>query len=158
MISISPQEFEVLLPLACAWAQEQERLILEKGVELTDDQMADARSIGVTFPERVRLLEVKQIPMPEHPGLRAAAQETGLISPEAAGLTLRHGIYIRSYSWDVRSLVAHELVHVKQYEQLGGFTPFLRKYLWECLTIGYPDAPMEQEARSIEEKFYTYSL
>ena len=29
--------------------------------------------------------------------------------------------------------------------RLGGFEPFLRRYLFECLTIGYPEAPMEQE-------------
>lgn len=159
MAVISPQGFETLLPLACAWAEEQERLILEKGMGLTEAQMADARRIEVAFPERVRLLEVKQIPLPEHPELRAAAQETGLISPDTAGLTLRYGIYIRSHSWGVHTLVVHELVHVKQYEQLGGFMAFLRKYLWECLTIGYPETPMEQEARSIVESVpFNYSL
>ena len=28
----------------------------------------------------------------------------------------------------------------------GGIRPFLSQYLRECLTIGYPAAPMEQEA------------
>jgi hypothetical protein len=37
-------------------------------------------------------------------------------------------------------------VHTAQYERLGGIVPFLRKYLFECVTIGYPQAPMEQEA------------
>ncbi len=30
--------------------------------------------------------------------------------------------------------------------RMGGFQQFLQQYLLECLTIGYPDAPMEQEA------------
>ena len=42
--------------------------------------------------------------------------------------------------------IAHELAHTEQYERLGGIEPFLRQYLSECLTIGYPAAPMEQEA------------
>jgi hypothetical protein len=42
-------------------------------------------------------------------------------------------------------MVIHELGHTAQYERLGGFEPFLRRYLFECLTIGYPEAPMEQE-------------
>ena len=40
----------------------------------------------------------------------------------------------------------HELVHTSQYERLGGFMPFLQQYLNEYITIGYPEAPMEQEA------------
>ena len=34
-------------------------------------------------------------------------------------------------------------------ETLGGFEPFLREYLFQCLTIGYPEAPMEQEVISL---------
>jgi hypothetical protein len=33
-----------------------------------------------------------------------------------------------------------------QCEKLGGISPFLRKYLWECIEVGYPQAPLEQEA------------
>ena len=124
-------------------------MILEQGVGLTNNQMADARRIGVATPERVRLLQVEAIPLPEHPGLRAAAKATGLLSPETAGLTLRYGIVIRSHFWGARDLVAHELVHVWQYEQFGGFAPFLRQYLWECVTLGYTKAPMEQEAQTV---------
>jgi hypothetical protein len=146
---ITPEEFDALLPLACAWAEEQERFILAQGVALTEVQMADARSIGVAAPERVRLLRVKQIPLPSHPQLRQAAQETGLLSPETAGLTLRYGIVIRSPFWGARDLVAHELVHVWQYEQFGSLEHFLRQHLWECVTLGYTKAPMEQEAQSV---------
>ena len=152
MPSISPQEFDALLPLACAWAEEQEQLILQKGVGLNNAQMSDARRIGVAAPERVRLLQVDEIPLHQDPGLRAAAKATGLLSPETAGLTLRYGILIRSPFWGARDLVVHELVHVWQYEQFGGFEPFLRQYLWECVTLGYTKAPMEQEAQLMAAK------
>jgi hypothetical protein len=33
-----------------------------------------------------------------------------------------------------------------------GFLPFLRKYLMECIDIGYPEAPLEQEAIRMAEK------
>ena len=143
---ISAAEFEALLPLACEWAEAQEREILDKGEPLTIRQIADAKTIGVRQPENVRLLKVAIIPVPEHPVLRAAAKATQLISPETAGLTLRYGIFIRSDCWGNRELVFHELVHTLQYERLGGFSRFLQQYLFECLTIGYPAAPMEQEA------------
>jgi hypothetical protein len=141
-----------LLPLACAWAEPQEQRILKQGVGLTADQVVDAEVIGVADPARVRLLRVDQIPVPEHPALRAAAEATSLISPLTAGLTLRHGIFIRSDCWGQRRLVVHELEHTAQYERLGGFQHFLECYLWECLSIGYPAAPLEQEAIGTERR------
>jgi hypothetical protein len=152
-MKISTEAFQQLLPLACAWAEEQEAHILKQGVGLTPDQMADAKLIGVAALARVRLLRVDQIPVPEHPALRAAAEATSLISPLTAGLALRHGIFVRSDCWGQRGLLVHELAHTAQYEHLAAFRPFLEKYLWECLTVGYPDAPMEQEAIAIERRF-----
>lgn len=35
--------------------------------------------------------------------------------------------------------------HTGQYEQLGGVAEFLAKYLEQCLTLGYPAAPLEQD-------------
>jgi hypothetical protein len=84
--------------------------------------------------------------MPEDPVLRTAGRAAGLIDPYTDGLTLRYGIYIRSDFPADRFLVAHELVHTAQYERCGSIIAFLRQYLHECLTLGYPDAPMEQEA------------
>jgi len=37
---------------------------------------------------------------------------------------------------------------------LGGFRPFLEKYLRECLSIGYPAVPMEREAIATERRLY----
>jgi hypothetical protein len=150
---ITSQQFESLLPLAVAWAADQESAILRSGVPLTESQVADARQLGVIFPERARVLRVTQIPTPTHPILLAAAAATNLISPFTAGMTLRYGIFIRSDCWGQRLLVAHEIVHTTQYVRLGGFEQFLRPYLMECLTPpGYPNGPMEREADTISRK------
>lgn len=150
---ITQQEFEMLLPLASAWAAEQERTILQTGVVLTESQLIDARRVGVAQPELVRLLRVEQIPTLTHPALVAAATVTGLISPTTEGLTIRYGIFIRADCWGLRPLVVHELVHTRQYERLGGFEGFLRPYLLECITPpGYPHGPMEQEAISTSSR------
>lgn len=143
---MTPEQFDEILQLAAAWAEQHEALILASGSPLSGSQLADARQAGVAEPERVRLLAAPTIPMPEHPILRAAGEATGLISPFTAGLTLRYGIYIRSDFIGDRFLIAHELVHTGQYERLGSITGFLRQYLHECLSIGYPAAPMEREA------------
>jgi hypothetical protein len=37
-------QFDALLPLAAAWATEQERAILRDGVSLSAEEIADARS------------------------------------------------------------------------------------------------------------------
>ena len=150
---ITPEQFQDLLPLACAWAEGQERHILREGVPLSSAQLADAAAVGVAHPEAVRLLSVPRIPLPSHPILRTAAEATQLISPGTTGLTLRYGIFIRANCWGQRRLVFHELVHTLQYERLGGIRPFLQQYLHECLTIGYPAAPMEQEAVSRTAQF-----
>jgi hypothetical protein len=151
---IPPAMLKMLLPLACAWVEEQERAIAQAGVPLTPLQIEEARRIGVKEPERVRLRVVEQIPMPDNPLLRAAAELTGLVSPTTVGITLRYGIYIRADHWGERRLVAHELVHTAQYERLGGINAFLNAYLEECLTIGYPNGPLEQEAKRVENEMY----
>jgi len=143
--TITPEQFEMLLPLACEWATAQEQRILATGEALSETILADARLVGVAAPKRVRLLHVPEIPIPADPALRAAVQETQFLSPLTRGLALRYGIFIRSDCRFDRTMVIHELGHTAQYERLGGFEPFLRQYLFECLTIGYPEAPMEQE-------------
>jgi hypothetical protein len=146
---ITPKQFELLLPLVCQWAAAHEQDICSRGQALSDAQVADAGLVGVAEPERVRLLYVPKIPVPDHPVLRAAADATQLISPFTGGLTLRYGIFIRSDCRFHRAMVVHELGHTAQYERLGGLESFLRQYLFQCLTIGYPEAPMEQEVISL---------
>src|SRR5262245_46984280 len=140
-----------VMPLACAWAQKQESVIIQNGVALTPNQITDAKRIGIVAPERVRLRVVDQIPPPLHPVLRMAGRRIGLISNFTVGLTLRYGIFIRADHWGERRLLVHELAHTAQYERLGGFRPFLESYLLECITPpGYPFGDLEQEAKSIE--------
>ena len=149
MSVITPEHFEWLLPLACQWAAEQEKHIVAAGAQLSQMALADAQRVGVVQAQRVRILYVPEIPIPQHPALRAAAEQTQLISPLTGGLTLRYGIFIRADCAYSRAMVVHELGHTAQYERLGGFAPFLRQYLFQCLTIGYPEAPMEQEVVSL---------
>ena len=139
-------QFDTLLPLAVKWATEQEQLILRDGVPLTETEIKDAKAVGVQQAERVRLLQVRAIPRPADAQLAAAADAMQFLTSATRGLTLNYGIFVRSDCWRDRALVVHELVHTAQYERLGGILPFLRQYLSQCLTIGYPEAPLEKEA------------
>ncbi len=147
-----PKELEKVFTKGCEWAEKQEKIILENGVPLTEDQKIDAYLVGVKDIEKVRLLEVNQIPMPNEPELREAMRISDLLSPDTIGITFRYGIYIRKGFWNKRKLIIHELTHTMQYERFGGFAPFLRAYLIECLTVGYPNGPLEQEAIQMEER------
>jgi hypothetical protein len=142
----SAREFEMLLPLAAAWAEEEEARILASGVPLSPHQLSDARKMGVLDLERVRVLAVAMIPAPADPVLQQACLLTGFLSPSTYGLSLRYGIYVREDGVGDRFLVAHELVHTAQYERYGSFAAFLRQYLHECLTVGYSSSPLEREA------------
>jgi hypothetical protein len=138
--------FPLILPIAVGWAERAEKRILREGVPLCEPNLSDAKLMGVKFPERIRLLMVDAIPIPGNPVLMFAGRITGLFSPHTAGMALRYGIFVRKDCWGDRRLIAHECVHTAQYERLGGFHGFLSRYLRECLVIGYPAAPMEQEA------------
>ncbi|MEK0337212.1 MAG: hypothetical protein QQN41_07250 [Nitrosopumilus sp.] len=152
---ITPEQFQLLLPLACKWAEQQEISIQQNGIGLTHSQIEDATRVGVKYPEKVKLLQVSTIPIPEEPALASATQATQLITTNTVGLTLRYGIFVRSDYWNNRQILVHELVHTSQYERLGGILPFLQKYLTECISIGYPAAPMEQEAIRIASEITT---
>jgi hypothetical protein len=145
-MSVTLEQLQNLLPDACAWAETQEAKILSNGVKLTDLQMSDATKAGVVNPGKIRLLKVLSIPAPSDPVLAQAAAAINLITPFTLGMALRYGIFIRADVWGSREILVHECVHTAQYERLGGFLPFLKAYLHECVTIGYPDCPMEQEA------------
>lgn len=144
---ISKEQFEELFPLACAWAREQEAIALNSGIPLSPQQLADAKRIEVSSPDQVCLLRISRMPQPADPQLASAAASTGILSPRTVGITFRYGIFIRADCWHDRRLVAHELVHTRQYELHGGIEAFLRPYLLECITPpGYPHGPLENEA------------
>ena len=147
---ISAEQFEQLLPLAVAWARENEAQILRRGVPLHESTFGEAAlqlaaRARLQNPQRVRLLRVETIPEPQNITLVQAAQGSGFITSHAAGLTLGYGIFLRAEEWKNPSLLLHELTHVRQYEERG-IENFLREYLWQCLNVGYENAPLECEA------------
>lgn len=143
------ERMEELLPLAAQWAMEQQQRVLCEGVPLSENEMADAKAIGVRNPERVRLLRVDSIPVPTHPMLKAAAASINFITEAPRGLALDNGIFVRTDQWRDRALIAHELAHTAQYQRLGGVVPFLQTYIAQCATVGYQQAPLELEASAM---------
>lgn len=135
--------------MAIQWAEERAREVAESGTPLDDRGFEMARAVGVQRPERIRLALVQAIPLPEHPGLRAAARQAGLLGPDTRGLTLGYSVLLRR-GHDSPRLRSHEFRHVHQYETAGSIAAFLPLYLRQILELGYDDAPFEIDARAHE--------
>ena len=122
--------------------------VLATGRPLTEAELMLARSLGVQWPERVRVAVRERFPMPADPRLAKAARDLGLIfgSDEEAGRTQGHAILLKPGFEQSKRVLSHELVHVAQYERAGGIPAFARQYMTELLVVGYQRAPLEQEA------------
>lgn len=141
----------VILPKAIAWAEAQYSSISQIGQPLNDALLAVARNVGVLHPDRIRVVEVPSLPLPEDPELKEAALATGLLGPGMIGLTLGHGIYVCHGHGSVR-LLSHEFRHVHQYEQAGSIAAFLPVYLQQIVSVGYANAPFELDAKAHERR------
>lgn len=137
------------LPAAIAWAEQHEMEIIASGRPLSEHELALARGVGVSHPEKVRVKFVEQLPLPDEPRLRQAALDAGLLGPTMVGLTLGYGIYLCNGHSSAR-LLSHECRHVHQYEQAGSITAYIPKYLREVAEFGYANAPYERDARAYE--------
>lgn len=138
-----------VLPEAVRWAEAQALEIARRGAPLTRRDLEIARAVGVRHPERIRLLEVEELPAPAKGLLREAALHAGLAGPGMAGVTLGHAVAIRR-GWATVRLLSHEFRHVSQYEQAGSISAFLAEYLRQIAEVGYAAAPLEQDARAHE--------
>jgi hypothetical protein len=151
---ISPQDFERLLPKVVHWVREVEAAILLLGEPLPPEPKADAIAIGINRADDVRLIVRSQMLLPIDAELGDLATATGLINQGTAGMAFGHGIILK-FGAITRKLIAHELVHVKQYETRLGIENFLREYLHEILPPSrYGEGPMVQEAVKVASRIY----
>jgi hypothetical protein len=148
---IDQKDFERLAPHASEWAKTQEASILQHGVPLTAVQIADARRAGVREPERVRVLVVSRIPLPDDKELADAARRAQIITDASRGVALGHGIIIRADSWRDRELFLHQLVHVAQCERSGSLEKFVNEYLLDRRSgsQNFSRGSLEDEARAL---------
>ena len=144
------RELPVMTPRVIDWAERLAYRSLREGAALEPRFAEIARSMGVRDVQKVRIVVVDQIPLPEDPHLKVAAGSVGLAQGSAAGMTLGHAVIVhRGYERDVR-LLSHEFRHVAQYEAAGGIRPFLLVHLPQLVEFGYEDSPYEVDARAHE--------
>jgi hypothetical protein len=128
-------------PIAVKWVTEMEKVILDSGQRLMPENRKDAILIGIQRVDDVRILVSDNIPLPMDRGLRQLALQRGLITDRTSGMTFGHGIVLKNGAVN-RGLLAHELVHVMQYERFGGIEAFLKEYVKEvAFDPGYRTDP-----------------
>nr|WP_238486434.1 DUF4157 domain-containing protein [Motilimonas eburnea] len=134
-----------IMPAATAFVTENEQVALQKGSPLTAAQLVIADKIGLQDAEKVRVYYVDTLPFPQDPELAALAKKYGYSSPMMAAYTYGYGIWIKHSEKQNTELLAHELIHVRQAEQLG-LNEQTKQYLMQLFIYGYSKAPMELEA------------
>ena len=139
------ERLPTILPLAVDWAKETFEFIQNSGITLNDSQIEIARMVGVNCPEKIKLLETGQVPQLNHPVLKEASFQTGLLGIDTNGLTIGYSVFIRSGFVSPR-LLSHEFRHVYQYERFGSIPKFIAEYLKQIIEHGYFAAPLEVDA------------
>jgi hypothetical protein len=134
-----------LTPLALRWINETEVELSQQGRSLTNEEITIAQAVGVKAPERVRLIILESFPLPDNETLRADAMRYGLGSSSEGGRTMGYLIMLKEKYAQQHWILAHELTHVAQQEQMGR-EAFLRRYIAEQELMGYRRAPLELEA------------
>jgi hypothetical protein len=147
---IDQETFERLLPIAYQWAKEQEEFVLAHGTPLSAQHLADARLAGVRDCERIRVLIVDRIPLPESGDLAEATRRSGILTEDARCVGFGHAILIRPDGWGDRELLLHNFVHIAQCERSGGLERWIREYLVNRQTsAAFTLGSLEEEARRI---------
>ena len=140
-------ELPALFPHVVDWISYLEKQTQESGRALTPIEFNLAQNVGVAHPEEVRILSVRRIPLPSHPRVKQLARRVGLLNADTGGLTAVYGVIVRRDCANNLRLLAHEFVHVTQYERLGR-EGFLQEYIQQIAAHGYLNAPFEQEAEA----------
>ena len=135
-------------PLLLAnWERRPGACVFRSSTALTPIEFNLAQRVGVAHPEEVRILSVRRIPLPAHPRVKQLARQVGLLDADTGGLTAGYGVIVRRDCAKKLRLLAHEFVHVAQYERLGR-EGFLQEYIQQIAAHGYLNAPFELEAEA----------
>ncbi len=70
----------------------------------------------------------------------------------ASGAAKSYGIILTHYGEKRRTVIAHELMQVSQYERLGGIAALVRSHLPDFIANGYRRSILEDEAYSREDE------
>ena len=143
-----------LIPKVCEWLEYQENNIISIGRDLTPEELAIAKKIGIKNYDIIRVYESSVVPNPSDIVLKELGKQIGLISTNTSGICFRYGIFIHENASDKNAVLTHELIHTLQYERFGSIKAFITQYLKECIEVGYHQSDLEKEAVNGALKYY----
>ena len=140
-----------------------EQAVFKMGRPLDERETQIARLVGVSHPEKVRIAVVRNIPLKGR--AEAIQRYAGLASLDVTIKALAAGygiVFAKGNETDIE-ILAHELVHVRQFEEYGR-EGLARKVLTERAVLsGITVIPTEQEAifdtarvLGVEPAYYPY--
>lgn len=135
-----------IAPRTATWIAEVESTLSSEGRKLTTEETALARRVGVQHPERVRVVILREFPLPRDPLLYREIGVFGFEADREVGCSFGYVVVVKPKHSQSRELLAHELAHVTQRERLGA-EGFIHQYLLELRTLGYTRSLLEREAR-----------
>lgn len=142
--------YKLVAGLIESWVVRHQKRISETGYPLNEKWKGYASELGVLEVEKVRVKVVKKIPIPFYRLISWLGGTVNIQLIDIGGMTLGHSIYVvREVALNPR-IMAHELVHVAQYEKIG-LSKFLETYVVDCITEGYQNCNMEIEAERLSK-------
>ena len=130
------------------YSENIERRVLAEGRPLTAAETELARRAQVQDVDRVRILVLERVPLPRDATLRRYLEEIGFLQlmQRARGTTKGYGIILTPGAVSRPINLAHELIHVAQYERLGGIAAGMAYHLPDLAENGYRRSELEDEA------------
>jgi hypothetical protein len=141
-----------IYPGVISWFSQNEVSMLAQGRVLTPKESNAAVRAGVKSPEKIRVVLLKNFPMPQDTATRDELVALGVGSNEAVGRVMGYAVLLKPESANDTETMSHEFVHIAQQERLGR-NGFIKRWLVEMKMVGYRHAPLELEAFEKQRKF-----
>ncbi len=142
---------KLLIKYIVAYGKKREKDIIKNGVPLELVNLKDAYKLGVAHPDKIRIQYMNRIQVPYFIHLIQLIYNARFPLEWPKGIAYGYGIQILKKRKLDRILIAHELVHVRQHEMLGGTEKFIEQYVIECIKAGYENNLFEKEAYLLQE-------
>lgn len=143
---------DLLTPLTLQWFKQIESKYSTKGRELNDDEKQMAHKIGITFPERVRVVILQDFPTPTNQTLLSQAKQYGMGSAAESGRTIGYIVMLKAKFKNDPWILAHQLAYVANQEKMGR-RDFIRRFIAERELLGNRQGPMEINAKKVAMEF-----
>jgi len=132
-----------IVPHAVKWYGEVEKTLYSKGRPLTAIEKKEAKQLGVTHPDAVRVVILDKFPVPD--------SESTTNNHFEGARAMGNIIMIKPRHQHDSRVLCHELVHIAQKDRMG-LHGFLKQYALEREVLGYSRSLLENEAYALQHE------